>query len=193
MDMGIDEFVFSVFILLILLSVFILSLLHRKIGGLKGIGIAFLLTVSGLGSIIILMLLIGPVITGTVVLCTACGVIPAVCVYHIINYLRLKRSGGSSEGYMLHWGFSSRMNPNDCPVIIYVSNDGEQRSFEFKNNIFLTEKRCLRGVNIIYDIMRPSRAYVEKYSFMSYMLGLIVFAPLLVLAAMFSVQTLNMQ
>ena len=88
MDMGIDEFVFSVFILLILLSVFIFSLLHRKIGGLKGIGIAFLLTVSGLGSIIILMLLIGPVITGTVVLCTACGVIPAVCVYHIINIFR---------------------------------------------------------------------------------------------------------
>lgn len=173
------------------ISMFIFALIHHKVGGLKGWLMAMLLAVGGLAALIGAMFLFGPVGTGIVVLGAACGFIPALCLYNIINYLRLKKHGGRSEGDLLYWGFSSKMHPYDCPVISYVSNDGEQRSFKFKNNIFLTEKRCLKGVDIIFDNKRPYKAYVEKYSLMTYIVGFIIFVPLFVMDVKFSILTLQ--
>ena len=173
------------------ISMFIFALIHHKVGGLKGWMMAMLLAVGGLAALIGAMFLFGPVGTGIVVLGAACSFLPVLCLYNIINYLRLKKYGGRSEGYLLYWGFPTRMRPHDAPVISYVSNDGEQRSFEFKNNLFLTEKRCLRGIDIIFDNNRPYKAYVEKYSLMTYIVGLMVFTPLLVMDVKFSILTLQ--
>lgn len=182
---------FEAVVTLLGISALVFSLTKRHVGGIKGYCYALLMTVGGLAAVIGALFLFGPAVTGTVVLCAAAGFIPFICVYNIIIYCRLKKYGGRCEGYLYHWGVSSKSHPHDCPVIGYVATDGEQMSFEFRNNIFLTEKRCLRGVDIIFDMKRPEKAYVVKFSLMSYITGLVVFMPLLVMTAIFSIDTIT--
>jgi len=184
-DMDIER-IFAFLLAVFGIAGVVYALINHKVRGLKGFGAALLITVCGAAAVIVSLLLFGAAVTGRLALLVLSGAVPGICLYHIIRYSRLKKYGGRSEGVLYHWGEAARMNPNNAPVIGYAGTDGEEMSLEFRSNIFLTEKRCREGVNVIFDIEHSERAYVEKYSLMTHIAGLIVFAPWFIIAVAIS-------